>query len=201
MLIACVKTGDKYDERYVLNLQSGILRHLNAAHEFVCFTDKEVDGVQCRQLPADLPGWWAKIGLFKLREPLIYFDLDVIITGDLGPLLDWDGFGIIKDWWRPGFNSSVMKLTGDEGEVWDRFNPKDMARFYMGDQQYISYVMSKARTFPSKWFPSYKANECQTGVPDVALAVVFHGEPKPHEIAHGCVPELWNKTQKEMANV
>ena len=190
---ACVKAGTKYGADYVLRLQRGINRHLSSrkGHEFVCFTDDPVPGVLCERLPADLPGWWSKIGLFKLREPLVYFDLDVIITGSLDPLLEWDGFGIIRDWWLPGFNSSVMKLTGEEGHVWEDFTADAMKRCYMGDQQWITHQMTNARTFPPHWLPSYKANKCQAKAPDDAIAVIFHGVPKPCQIAEGWVPELW----------
>lgn len=194
MLICCVKRGDKYDDRYVRRLQAGVRRHLppgGGAHEFVVFTDKAVDGVLSEKLPNDLPGWWSKLGLFQLREPLVYFDLDVIITGNLGPLLEWNGFGIIKDWWLPGFNSSVMKLTGEEGHVHDRFTPEEMYRGHLGDQGWITKQMSDARTFPPGWFPSYKADKCQESVPDGALACIFHGLPKPCQIKTGWVPELW----------
>lgn len=193
MLIACVKTGDKYDDIYVRRLQSMVKRHLPPSRgcTFVCFTDKAVPGVLSERLPADLPGWWAKVGLFKLGEPLVYFDLDVVITGDLGPLLAWEDFGIIRDWWLPGFNSSVMKLTGEEGHVWESFTEEAMKRFHQGDQQWITHQMTNARTFPKQWFPSWKANKCQEAAPDDALAVIFHGDPKPADITTGWVPEAW----------
>ncbi len=190
---ACVKAGPKYGAEYVLRLQRGINRGLSSrnGHEFVCFTDDPVPGVLCERLPADLPGWWAKVGLFKLREPMIYFDLDVVITGSIDPLLEWDGFGILSDYWLPGFNSSVMKLTGNEGHVWDDFLPEDMSRLPQGDQQWITEEMSGARTFPREWFPSYKADKCQAKAPDDSIAVIFHGAPKPCQITDGWVPELW----------
>lgn len=191
MLICCVKTGTKYGDEYVRRLQRGVSRHLSdhAEHVFTCFTDSPVEGVLCEDLPAGLPGWWAKLGLFKLREPLIYFDLDVVVTGELTPLLEWDGFGIIRDWWQPGFNSSVMKLTGNEGPVWDQFQPSDMTR-YPGDQDLISAVMPGGRTFPPQFFPSYKASHCADAAPADALAVIFHGVPKPHQCG-GWVAAAW----------
>lgn len=197
LTIACVKTGSKYSDLYVRRLQAGVKRHLPPAlgAEFVCFTDKAVPGVLSEKLPTNLSGWWAKLELFALREPLIYFDLDVVVTGSLAPLVDWDGFGIIKDWWLPGFNSSVMKLTGAEGHVWDNFTSDvdaNMRRCYMGDQQWIGEQVPDARTFPKAWFPSYKATPgCQDAVPADAMACIFHGLPKPCQIAEGWVPELW----------
>ena len=98
-LFACVKAGPKYGPEYVTRLRDGIKRNLKTEHDFVCYTDDPVPGVECEPLPADLPGWWSKLGLFKLARPLIYFDLDVVITGDLTPIVEWDGPGIIKDWW------------------------------------------------------------------------------------------------------
>src|SRR5262245_6323250 len=120
MLICCVKTGTKYGARYVRRLHAGVMRNLHGEHKrhsFVCFTDDRaglggIDTLNTANLPADLPGWWAKIGLCMIEEPLLYFDLDMVITGDLTPALEWEGFGIIKDVFLPGYNSSVLRLTG-----------------------------------------------------------------------------------------
>lgn len=189
MLVACVKVGTKYSSDYVVKLRNGVARHLKEPHEFVCFTDDPVEGVTCEQPLCGLPGWWSKVGLFRLEQPLIYFDLDVVITGDLKPLIEWDGFGIVKDWWQPGFNSSVMRLTGKETFIWRKFNPRFMGMVH-GDQDYITGMMPDAKTFPAEYFPSYKANKCDRAVPDGALAVIFHGEPRPAQCG-GWVADLW----------
>jgi hypothetical protein len=191
MMFCCVKQGDKYGDDYVKRLQAGISRNIGKhdGHTFTCYTDKPVEGVLCEPLPMALDGWWAKIGLFKLEEPLIYFDLDVVITGNLKPLMDWDGFGIIDDWWQPCFNSSVMKLTGNEGEVAEKFDSSATVAF-AGDQDYITAILPDADTFPSEWFPSYKANHCEAAAPGMALAVIFHGSPKPHQ-CDGWVKKAW----------
>jgi hypothetical protein len=192
-IICCVKTGDKYGDDYVLNLRDGVAKHWTAPHQFVCFTDKPVDGVTCKPLPADLPGWFAKLGLFKLGRPLIYFDLDVVITGSLLPLRCFRNvFAAIKDWWLPGFNSSVMCLTGKERDIWYRFKPDMIPTLTMGDQQYISQEIPNGMTFPPTWFPSYKANNCTDGAPHGALAIILHGHPKPHELS-GWVNQAWRQ--------
>jgi hypothetical protein len=188
-VICCVKTGDKYGDEYVTNLRDGVARHFGA-HQFVCFTDRPVDGVLCKNLPADLPGWFAKLGLFRLGRPLVYFDLDVVITGSLDPIRCMDRFTIIKDWWLPGFNSSVMVLTGKERNIWYRFSPDMIPRLTLGDQQYITEELPGAHTFPPNWFPSYKANDCREAPSLGAIAVIFHGNPKPHELG-GWVNDTW----------
>lgn len=198
MLIACVKQGAKYGAEYVTNLKAGVERYLPTGdHRFVCYTDNPVDGVGCEPLPADLPGWWAKVGLFKLRQPLLYFDLDVVITGDLTRAIEWEGFGILNDWWLPTYNSSVMKLTGNEGFIWDEFNPDERAKWHMGDQHYVTEKMPDAKTFPPEWFPSFKANKCFQGPPDNAMAVIMHGEPKPHQLG-GWVQEQWANSRSTL---
>jgi hypothetical protein len=196
MIVACVKVGDKFGDEYVTKLRDGVRRHLHRDHKFICFTDRAVAGVDCLPPPSDLPTWWAKLGLFRLGQPMLYFDLDVVITGDLAPLCDWNEFGIIKDWWLPGFNSSVMRLTGTETHVWACFHQSLMTSLPFGDQQWITMQMSQARTFPPQWFPSYKASRCFDDSPHGALAVIFHGRPMPHECG-GWVAEQWaNQEQK-----
>ena len=190
--IACVKVGRKYSDEYVLKLRAGVAKHLPVAHEFVCFTDKPIDGVTCRDA-GPLPGWWAKISLFSLGQPLLYFDLDLIIVGDLTPIVEWDGFGIMRDPKQPGvLGSAVMKLTGNERHVWDEFRPDIMSKMH-GDQDWITRCMPQARTFPPQWFPSFKFG-AMSKPPEGALAMNFHGFPKPHQVTSGWVKEAWVST-------
>lgn len=189
MLVTCVCTGTKYPDAYVLKLRQGVMRHAPEGTAFGCFTDRPIDGVECRPVPADLPGWWAKLWLYSLGIPLLNVDLDTVIVGDMTPLLAWDGFGIIKDWHLPGYNSSVMKLTGHEGHVWTAFRPGIMG-LMRGDQDWINVVLPDQRTFPPEWVPSFKAGRLQDGPPAGAIAVNFHGFPKPHQIG-GWVKDAW----------
>jgi hypothetical protein len=157
--ICCVKQGTKYGPEYVLNLKAGVERHCHTPHEFICFTDDPVEGVRCEPLTVKLPGWWSKLSLFEMRRPLLYFDLDMVIVGDIQPLLDWQGFGILKNQWADleGYNSSVMKLTGNEGFVWDKFHPGVMA--LRGDQDWLNVCYPKQPTFPPQWVPSFKLDK------------------------------------------
>ena len=189
MLVACVKTGSKYSSDYVTKLRNGVARHLHVKHDFVCFTDNSVEGVRCEPLPVPLPTWWSKIGLFKLREPMVYLDLDTVITGDLQRLADWEGFGILADP-MGGLGSGIMKLTGNEGEVWEKFHPAVMQQM-RGDQDWITKCMPDAPTFPKAWFPSFKFDNCIKGVPEGAMACSFHGLPKMHQITSGWVKDAW----------
>jgi len=190
--VACVKKGTKYGPQYVERLANGVLRWMprGLEYRFVCFTDDPMADVDCEPLTEDLPGWWSKLELFKAERPLIYFDLDTIIVGDLTPLIEWEGFGILKDPWLPGYGSGVMKLTGGEGHVWRKFRPGIMGML-RGDQDWLNLVMPDARTFPPSWFPAFKAHDCFGAPPDGAIAVSFHGFPKVHQVSAGWVPQYW----------
>lgn len=187
-----------------------VAKWLPLDHQFMCLTDRPIRDVVWKR--ATLPGWWAKIHLFEFEVPLIYYDLDVVLTGDQTPLAEWDGFGIINDWSEVGYlapdgvgkvvtpmyNSSVMRLTGCERHVWEQFRPAVMERFKRGgDQRWITARMPGAKTFPPEWFASYKWGGCEDAPPADSLAVIFHGNPKPHEIEGGWVEEYWKGAKKK----
>lgn len=194
MRIACFKKGTKYGPEYVQRLHQGVKRHLpkDSSIPFVCFTEDPVEGVDCEPLPVDLPGWWSKLGAYALSEPLICLDLDIVIVGSLAPLLEWDGFGVIKNPWLRGYNSSVLKLTGRETDVWNRFVPGVMATM-RGDQDWLNVTMPGAATFPVQWFPSWKVHRVwmEPAPPEGAIAIFCHGSPKPHEISNGWLRDHW----------
>ena len=76
--------GDKYDDYYVQRLQREVARNLTVPHQFICVTDREIDGVETRAPINDLRGWWGKVNLFShdvCGEQNLYLDLDVVITG------------------------------------------------------------------------------------------------------------------------
>ncbi len=202
--VVCVKQGDKYGAEYVLRLRAMVARCLLQPHNFVCLTDKPVDGITCEPLPSELQGWWAKIGLFKpgvLPGVNLYFDLDVVATGpiNLPPLGQrlWalDDFsyglrvphcGVIGEETRRllggegTVNSSVMYWEGGVADsVWERFTPAVMQELH-GDQNWITRCLwpDKIDLFPVGFACSYKYHILMGGGPPAPI-VVFHGDPKP----------------------
>ena len=94
--VVCVLWGDKYSDDYVRILKAMVERNTTFEHRFICFSDREVEGVDCRPLIyEDLQGWWQKIYLFKegnkLNERVVYFDLDTVITGNIDWLMKYRG--------------------------------------------------------------------------------------------------------------
>lgn len=216
--LVCVNVGPKYPMEYVSVLRDSALRHLTESdHDFAffCLTDRPDElppGVIPIAADPALPGWWAKLQLFSPDMPwesgqrVVYFDLDVAITGRLEDLVERPG--VIADWHWPTYNSSVMVWNhGERSELWTSFRPDRMHRLGSlvparalpagqvngGDQEFITEAAEALHdpwpTFPPEWFVSYR--NAHAWPPEGCKAVIFHGQPKPSEIIEGWVPNVW----------
>jgi hypothetical protein len=92
MNVVCVLKSEGssiYDAEWVYKLQRAVERNLSIPHQFICFSDIELD-CEYIKLEENFNGWWNKIQLFNpsffLGETL-YFDLDVVITKSLDKLV------------------------------------------------------------------------------------------------------------------
>lgn len=204
MRVVCIRRGGKYPDHYVKRLKAMVEKNLQLDHDFVCFTDKDIEGITCKPLPSDLPGWWSKIGLFKDFVPeTLYLDLTHVITGDLSIFRRDDD----KVWALDDFsyslrtpkgsvdpetrrllggvgtcNSSVMWWRGDAGKkVWDSFTSDVMNRLH-GDQNFITETLwpDCLSLYPPGLVCSYKYH-VQRGEQHGSI-VKFHGQPKMHEL-------------------
>jgi len=205
--ICCIRAGEAFSPAYVNNLYDMVRRNLADGFEgeFVCFTDQDDvldQGIVVRPLPADLPGWWSKLGLFRgdlfpVGDRVIFFDLDTLITGRLDELAAYDGpFAILRDFYRPsGMQSSVMLWTaGEQREIWESYAEAGWPmRDPGGDQLWIERHACEGKIrFLQTLFPGMFVSYKQiNGIPEKASVVVFHGKPRPHEVTTGWVPEVW----------
>jgi len=155
------------------------------------------------------------------QGPLLYFDLDVVIANNIDWIwqLNQRPFWSIKDFkylWKPSFtgsNTSVMWWdTMKYRHVWQTVVDQDIdffVRKYRGDQDYISDVIPVAqrRFFHTEWVKSWRW-QCLDGGFDFARRkyltpgtgttidndtsiLIFHGHPKPHEIADSVIVNHW----------
>jgi uncharacterized Rossmann fold enzyme len=212
---ACVNVGPRYPMSYVEILRDSVLRNASTMDHQVAFwaitdrPDELPEGVYPIPTDPTLPGWWAKVQLFSPQMPwedgerVVYFDLDVAITGRLEDLVERKG--IIRDWHWPMFNSSVMCWdAGEHRQIWNGFTrdlidkpaPAEIAKLLpsgevnAGDQHWITQCAPDWPTFPTDWTASYRY--CQGWPPSGCKVVVFHGKAaKPHEITDGWVPNVW----------
>ena len=205
--IVCVKQGTKYGPEYVNILFDMVRRNLLEGTEgrFICFTDDPSGlslGVQVEPLPAYVKGWWSKLylfntGTFQKGDRVIYFDLDVVITGALDELVKYDGdFAILREFYTPdGWQSSVMALRAGYGrEVWERWIGEGMPDLAGGDQEWIEQVLGKADILQDLYpgyFYSYKLHLNHKTPPRGSRVIVFHGEPKPDNCGDEWVEMVW----------
>jgi uncharacterized Rossmann fold enzyme len=218
----CVNVGQRYPMAYVEILRDMVLRNCSTLDRHVawfCITDRPKElpqGVYPIAADPTLPGYWQKVRLFapdmpwEIGQRVVYFDLDVAITGRIEDLVERKG--IIQDWHWPMFNSSVMVWDhGEHREVWLDFGPWVMERpsrpeiarllpagqINGGDQEWITSVDETPtksysvfwEPFPDEWFCSYRS--AQVWPPSGCKAVIFHGAPKPDEVTTGWVPNVW----------
>lgn len=182
--VVCIRTETKYGPEYSERLFRGCLRHAGGPFTFEIHTK------------AEFPGWWQKLMLFPPKERTVYLDLDVVITGPIDFLFEYGGsFCIWGDPWNGRYNSSVMSIAAGFGaEIRERFlaDPNSIMASFHGDQEFIAHVIPRADTWqnfaPGK-VKSYKADHLENG-PGEASIVVFHGQPKPHELG-GWVRDAW----------
>lgn len=227
--ILCVRFGEKYGIEYVEKLRNMVDRHLSEPYEFVCLTDDphNLPGVKNIFQPNSkyIRGWWHKIHMFNpelpLNENILYFDLDVVIHGNIDKLMNQINLGFfgIQDFnrkfhknWKY-LNSSVMGWKhGTQKKIWEDFciNPTEAMRL-PGDQDFIWKVAKhKIKFWPVNWIQSYKwevrskeelhmvngKRQFKESRHDIDIhpeccISVFHGDPKPDEVKDKFVIDNW----------
>lgn len=207
--VVCVQSGNYLGRgaEYINILFDSVRRNLPEGYEgrFVCFTDDPTGlhaGIESRPLPADLPGWWNKLALFRDGvfhdgDRVLYFDLDTLITGRLDDIAGYDGdFAILSDFLRPGgWQSSVMAWRVGAPRlryIWPSYvragYPIDDPG---GDQSWIQSHVTHADLWQDKFPGQFESIKRIRGIPEKANVIVFHGEPRPHQVTDGWVPEIW----------
>ncbi len=193
--VACVlRSGGIYTPDWVYKLQRGVAEHMSRPYRFVALSDMPL---QCESiaLERNWPGWWSKIELFRpglFRTPVLYFDLDVMIVGQIDDLCTSAGFVMCEDFYRPtSSNSSVMSFAGGLPHIYERFlaNPSKYQQIYdrqrpggrIGDQAFIEdHAAVSIKHFLAGHVVSYKRHVRPFGdIPENARVVAFHGRPKP----------------------
>jgi hypothetical protein len=211
LTVACtlVRGNVDYSDEYVLRLRSMVERHLSVPHRFVCLSDRDVPGVDCRRIaaPVDMPGWWAKLNYFNrdvgLAGRVIMMDLDVLVMRSIDALGTrmppfaavphagtFEGSGgkrVVKR-----INSSVMITQRIEKLQWlyDEWLPAH-AREYWGDQDYIGDRLEDIQLLPLEWFP--RLSEVRRPPWPMEAKVVLCKVPKNH-VACETMPwvrEVW----------
>jgi len=238
---ACIKWGTAFGPDYVNRLYSGVRRHIGRPLRFVCMTDR-ADGlhpdIEILPLPdepfqaemaaalavANRQGAMRKVSLFRPgaipdhEGPVLGFDLDVVITGDLGPI--WEmapgRVAMRADWvearrGRPTGHGSVFRFDPDRhGYLYGAVasDPAGaVARARGSEQRHTSTLAQERGEFayiPGDLVVSFK-HDC-LGLPPVnwlrparlppgARVVCFHGRPKMPEAVGGYTGSLLRRAR------
>lgn len=192
LTIACVlKSGGIYDASWVTPLKNGVARHLPIKHRFVCLSDVDVP---CERIPLehDWPGWWSKLEALKLDGPLLYFDLDTAIVGDLTDMAaeaSTQSMIVLQDFYRlgNGVGSGVMGWRNDLNFAQHAYgvfatDPESFIRLLggRGDQGFLEELELGCAKWQNELpgqIVSYKVH-CRNGIPPNARVVALHGRPK-----------------------
>lgn len=189
MIIATVlKKGGEYHEGHVHALRDMCSWHIPQG-EFVCLTD---GSPECEKIPLTKgwSGWWSKLELFKLKGPVLYFDLDTVICGNCDHWLEkikHKDFVILRDVYRgasysKAMQSSIMYWSGNMSYIYTRFNQNPVFDLPNGDQQFLEQNCSAEylQDFTDD-VVSFKA-DIQNGYNQHQASVIFfHGKPRPWE--------------------
>lgn len=184
---------------------------------FVCLTDdlksKFDEGVRI-PLCRPWPGWWSKLemftpGLFPEDRPMVYFDLDTLVTGDPWRLVHSvpNELVMCRDFLGgpEKSNSSAMAWRGDLSKIYWKFradpdhwmdlHDKKRIGGRIGDQAFIEDACKDQgitlRHFTEGKVLSFK-RQARNERPKRAVAVAFHGRPKPAE-AGGWATRMWDE--------
>ena len=231
--VVCIKWGNLFGPEFVNRLYSGVRRHLSRPVRFICMTE-DARGFHPEIEVLDLPvepylepmkaalavanrqGAMRKTSLFRkgligdLDEPVLGFDLDVVITGSPDELLDFEPGKVAMrhDWvekrkGRPTGHGSVFRFDPElHGYLYEdlALSPyKEVEKARGSEQRYTSHKAMDRGDFsyiPEPWVVSFK-HDClpvwptncfaRPKLPKGAKVVCFHGRPKMPEAIAGYI--------------
>ena len=214
--VACVFWGDKFSDDYVYNLKSMVERNTTVPHQFVCFSDRELEGIKTVKLISGYKGWWNKMQMFntdfKLGNRVVYLDLDTLIVDNIDWLLEYDGmFMGIEDLGSVNEHQPELKGRLQSGvmswdyrlnsHLWNRFTSSGESQRYRGDGEYLNHIVPKyQRDFIQKRYKgklkSYKYQVYSEGITDDLSIICFHGRPSIPQAMTETVTTGWKNSGK-----
>ncbi len=226
-VIACLKWGTGYPAIYTNMLYRAISDTISVPFTFVCITDDPTgldDGIETRPLPPFAlerhlwtHGIWPKFAIcakdmFTPETPILYLDVDVLVTGDLAPLIAHvttnRGLQVPQGWhntherWFPRLfpaeritHGAVIGLIGGEQDhLYDMVKDRgaDLIEEYGNDQVVFHNHGAKRQYLPNGWVLSFKKSLAwhfptslflqPSRPPADCMIVSFHGTPNPQDM-------------------
>lgn len=194
------KRKNLYKPKHVQTLKRMVSENLTIPHEFVCITDREIEGVktypiwQRPEVKSVGPDNWIQLGIFgiapELGEKILVLDLGILIRRNIDHLITDKPFSIVKGKAAP-YASGVYCFDADKYKhVWESFDPVESPKIvkqnkWVGsDQCWISHTVPNAHTWTHE-DGIYKFTKVR-GKPlsDDVCMVIHGGIPKPFGMKH-----------------
>ena len=205
---------------YIKRLVSGIKRHTDKRYKkrIVLFTDKnrfkfpglDVQPLSRKKLRWNLRKMWMFSQKANITSPAICIDLDAIIVGDLNPLIKQvinmpkqTRLYTCSGAYNPKLmGGSVVAFKPNytlTRVLWEPLLTDELATIEKetkgSERKYYQYKLKQKNVqFWNDLLPgavlSYK-KECRKSLPEGALIVRFHGNPRPHQVTTPWVKEYW----------
>ena len=229
--VICMKWGTRYGADFVNRLSAAIERNTQRQTQLVCLTDDPsgIDyTVRCEPIPdINLPNDlsltpWRKLvlwqdGLAGLSGDVLFLDLDLVITGNLDEMFDFEPgrFCVIENWTQAGQsigNTSCFRWRiGTHTHIFDNLEMERerILSTYRIEQVYISREVEDMVFWPAPWCASFKhsllpnwpLNFFKTPkLPVDTKIVAFTGKPDQDEALKGNWPvkSAWKKIYKHV---
>ena len=213
--VICLYYGDAYSVEYVANLSKAVAKFLTVPYQFYIMTD-HCDDAALQQIGTIIPlpknnykrAWWHKLYMFSAESGLtgtcLYFDLDIIVRGDLDCFVAQDlNLHIIHDFNRVNHmnvdlsNSSIVSWPHEKYRyLYEQFiiDPSKYVHTMHGDQDFIHKFAIDKQWYKIEWAVSYRW-EYLTGrnYGPKCRAIVLHGKPKPHQLEDTKLLAQWHQ--------
>ena len=211
-----MKWGTRYGPEYVNRLYTTIKRQTKRPTKLVCFTDDasgidkgvQIEAIPDINLPPDLINLpWRKLTVWKspladLEGDVLFLDLDLVITGSLDDMFDYEPgrYCVIENWTQLGQgngNTSAFRFpVGKYTHIFDDFqkDPDAVLSKYRIEQLYISREIDDMVFWPRDWCVSFKHSLLPRWplnffvtpkLPKNTRIVAFTGKPDQDEAARG----------------
>lgn len=158
---------------------------------------------------------------YGITGPMLFFDLDIVVVASIDWILDLplDRFWGVKDFrylWRADrheINSSIMYWDQSRYHwIWEGWTRQDRAatiKKFAGDQDYLNSVIPRdqigfldpQKILSYRWqikdggwsnhTRSHRSPGAGANIPAGSSVIVFHGDPKPHEVHEKSISQHW----------
>ncbi len=204
LTVACFKWGNwcaPHGTDYVNRLFRHVQDHLQAPHDFICFTDDPTNlapGITARTLGCADWNWnlrkmWAYNPASGLKGRVLLLDLDTLVTGSLDDIAAYSGpFCVAEDFFEPGRHGGGVISFEASQELTKRLWEPLVSRYESinaavngSERFYFRRELGEWGDHWQKVLPGQVVSSkvhCRSGVPPDARLVCFHGQPRPHQV-------------------